>query len=524
MAISTVYTVNAQVAINKDGSNPDSSSILDVKASDAGMLVPRMTISQRDAISSPATGLLVFVTNDNNFYYYDGSAWKQFSGGTDGDWTVSGNNMYSTVNGNIGIGTANPEEKLHVGDGTADTKIEINGINSAILFDDDNATTPKEWTLQAINGRMRLFDITEGAERMTIDNSGNIGIGTANPTNKLEMEGTILSTRIEVHDHNGATHKAFVDHNDTDALFGTTAGDINFITGTTAKKMSITSSGNVGIGTSSPQSSAILDLTSTSKGLLLPRIATAIDINNPVAGLMIYDEKTKCMRYYDGTKWSECMGKTTFVCGDAFIDSRDGKTYETVQIGSQCWMEENLNIGTMINSSNNQTNNNTIEKYCYDNNSSNCDTYGGLYQWNEAMQYVTTAGTQGICPDGWHFPTDDEFKTLEMAVGMSSSQANNSGWRDTDEGSKLAGNEPLWSNGVLDQNTNFGTSGFDALPAGYWYADNSWFYELTDGTNFWSSSETGTTAWYRYLFYNDKRVYRYDESKGNGYSVRCVKD
>src|ERR1035441_9850769 len=74
-----------------------------------------------------------------------------------------------------------------------------------------------------------------------------------------------------------------------------------------------------------------------------------------------------------------------------------GKTYNTVAIGDQCWLKENLDIGTMINSINggtngdgNQTNNGTIEKYCYNDDPANCTKYGGLYQWNEAMQYVTT--------------------------------------------------------------------------------------------------------------------------------------
>jgi len=89
-----------------------------------------------------------------------------------------------------------------------------------------------------------------------------------------------------------------------------------------------------------------------------------------------------------------------------FTDARDGKTYNTVLIGTQCWMRENLNIGTRIDGSQNQTDNGTIEKYCYDDLESNCDIYGGLYQWDEAMQYVTTQGVQGICPAGWHLPTD----------------------------------------------------------------------------------------------------------------------
>ncbi|MCD4734474.1 MAG: hypothetical protein K8R53_00390, partial [Bacteroidales bacterium] len=70
-----------------------------------------------------------------------------------------------------------------------------------------------------------------------------------------------------------------------------------------------------------------------------------------------------------------------YECGQPFIDPRDGQTYNTILIGSQCWMAENLNIGTMINGSQNMNDDGIIEKYCYGNNTSRCDEYGGLYQW-----------------------------------------------------------------------------------------------------------------------------------------------
>src|SRR5680860_564302 len=94
-------------------------------------------------------------------------------------------------------------------------------------------------------------------------------------------------------------------------------------------------------------------------------------------------------------------------------------------IGVQAWAKANLNVGTMVpgtlggSNTTNQTNNSIIEKYCYQNNPANCTTYGGLYQWNEAMQYVTTEGAQGICPAGSHIPSDNDWKILEMQLGMS---------------------------------------------------------------------------------------------------------
>jgi hypothetical protein len=109
----------------------------------------------------------------------------------------------------------------------------------------------------------------------------------------------------------------------------------------------------------------------------------------------------------------------TFECG-ASIVTYESKTYNTVQIGDQCWFRENLNVGTKINSTSSgyqQTDNGVLEKYCYNNEESNCDTYGGLYEWTEAMQYVTTEGTQGICPSGWHIPSKGEWQTLQTYVG-----------------------------------------------------------------------------------------------------------
>jgi uncharacterized protein (TIGR02145 family) len=186
-------------------------------------------------------------------------------------------------------------------------------------------------------------------------------------------------------------------------------------------------------------------------------------------------------------------------------------------------MAENLNIGTMINGSGNQTDNITIEKYCYNNSTSNCDVYGGLYQWEEMMGYVTTEGTQGICPTGWHLPTDDEYKTLEMELGMSQSEADDTGWRGTNEGSKLAGNESLWANGVLDSNPDFGISGFTGLPGSY-RLTNGTFVNLSHTAAFWSSSEDGTNAWYRLLENGDAQVGRGSYGQAYGFSARCVRD
>ena len=131
-----------------------------------------------------------------------------------------------------------------------------------------------------------------------------------------------------------------------------------------------------------------------------------------------------------------------------------GQTYSSVEIDDQCWMAENLNIGTRIDGDTDQTNNSTIEKYCYDDDTDNCDTYGGLYQWDEMMQYVTTEGTQGICPAGWHLPTDAEWTTLTNFLG----------------GESVAGGKMKEEGLDHWQTPNTGatnSSGFTGLPGGF---------------------------------------------------------
>ena len=138
------------------------------------------------------------------------------------------------------------------------------------------------------------------------------------------------------------------------------------------------------------------------------------------------------------------------------------------------------------------------------------------------MQYVTTEGTQGICPTGWHLPSDTEWKTMEMYLGMSQAQANAYNWRGTNEGSKMAGNEPLWTNGNLDSNPDFGTSGFASLPAGNYYTGGG-FINLNYTANFWTSTGSSASAYMRYLHNIYTQVNRKMDFE-LALSVRCLKD
>jgi len=184
---------------------------------------------------------------------------------------------------------------------------------------------------------------------------------------------------------------------------------------------------------------------------------------------------------------------TAFTCGSNLVDSRDNQSYPTVTIGSQCWMKKNLNIGTKISLTNNQANNGTIEKYCYDNSDANCTTYGGLYQWDEMMQYVTTDGATGICPTGWHIPTDAQWTTLVNTYTQVAGTALKVG----------------------------GASGFDALLGGRRDIDGG-SYQITVGGYFWSSTQSGSNVWY-YFVSTGTGVSRTAIDKLRGFSVRCIK-
>jgi len=143
-------------------------------------------------------------------------------------------------------------------------------------------------------------------------------------------------------------------------------------------------------------------------------------------GTLRYNYEDKVMEYCDGSSWTTFgNGNSNTTCGEDFIDSRDGQIYPTVKIGNQCWMAKNLNYGVYKESIFKNTaeghsdvsNNGIVEKYAYENDINNFIIYGGLYDWNEMMNYSNTEGAQGICPDGWHIPSDDELVELIDEVG-----------------------------------------------------------------------------------------------------------
>ena len=206
---------------------------------------------------------------------------------------------------------------------------------------------------------------------------------------------------------------------------------------------------------------------------------------------------------------------------NTFTDSRDGKVYKTVTIGEQVWMAENLAyLPSVVGPATESYTDPYYYVYGYDGTSvatakatTNYQTYGVLYNWPAALS---------ACPPGWHLPSDAEWKQLEMYLGITSAQADATGWRGTAEGGKLKEEGTTHWDSPNTGATN--SSGFTALPGGYRGYDGKFYYLGIYGY-WWSSTDFNTFyAWRRTLNYYFSYVYRLSYYKDDGHSVRCLRD
>ena len=216
--------------------------------------------------------------------------------------------------------------------------------------------------------------------------------------------------------------------------------------------------------------------------------------------------------------WNTLSGQET----GSFTDSRDGITYFWVKIGDQTWMADNLKATMYAD----KTPIPHVEDsalwfdftreslgYCwYENVLTYGYEYGALYTWaaaTRAFDGIATIeeGVQGVCPDGWHLPSDSEWKQLEMYLGMSQEEADAKKWRGTEQGGRLKDKV-----------------GFSALPGGYRHGSAA-FVGIQKTARFWTSTQNGYDyAWYRGVDQGRTDVYRDFSGVYRGHSVRCVKD
>jgi len=226
-----------------------------------------------------------------------------------------------------------------------------------------------------------------------------------------------------------------------------------------------------------------------------------------------------------GTGYGNQLSFTT-VHETSTLTDNDGNTYNTVKIGDQWWMAENLKTTKLSDIPTNTPIANITDNtawttlstaaYCwYNNDIANKAVYGALYNW-------FTVNTGKLCPTGWHVPTDAEYATLELFLGIPADTVGLWGWRGTisQSGNKMK-NTTGWAAG--ENGTN--TSRFSAIPGGYRYAANGGFNDLGNLTYWWSSTELDATrSWYRRLDGSNSGIYKAGTEKTAGKYIRCVKD
>ncbi len=412
-----------------------------------------------------------------------------------------GNQLVVHSGGNVGIGTTTPEGMLEVGNTFGGTIVISNtywktpGSNRTIPLKFNSGGNTAERTqpvaqvvgIDTYAGGAYLgelaFHTLYGAsqERMRITSMGKVGINTVTPSNLFSVN-----------------------------------GDADF-------------TGDVGIGTSDPDASAQLEMSSTSGGFLPPRMTTAQQdaISDPAEGLIIYNTDTRSIRVYNGTNWQSINRQS---CGDQIMDV-DSNIYNTVLIGTQCWMKENLKTTKYSNGT-------PILQYdpvnwssiydsgmyaWYDNDISWKDKYGALYK------YYTTIDTNGLCPTGWHVPSFYEWTILINYIGGSDSthgnqlkscrQVNYRWGGDCDTTGHPRWDENYWNPGSDDY-------GFSGLPGGYMGTAGN-FYEMGQKGMWWSAtSDCGSGCYSRgrsLQYYNNKIGYLYIDRRC-GLSVRCIRD
>jgi uncharacterized protein (TIGR02145 family) len=321
----------------------------------------------------------------------------------------------------------------------------------------------------------------------------------------------------------------------------------------------------VGIGTTNPDASSVLDVNSTTAGFLPPRLTTIQRnaIISPAVGLTIYNTTINCIEWWNGSLWyngcgttflatipanSLCIGKTisktpcSMVAGATLNDDPStplgaeydwsnatnntigiglGATTNTralVEIGGQCWCRYNSDITNTNVTAFTNTPSSAWSGYYNDGASELAANEGKMYQWAAAMQGAITERSQGVCPAGFHIPSDCEWMYLEYTLGMSIAEQQNTFFRNTGTvGQDLSS---LSSGG-----TN--SAGFTGLMGGFRNNTGTFlFLNRATSAYWWSSTETSTlNVVHRGLDSSNVGVSRNPNvAKAQAYCLRCIKD
>ncbi len=472
LLLTAVTGLSQNVGINADGSAPDNSAMLDVKSTSKGFLLPRMTQAQRNAIPSPENGLMVFCTNcgSGTLSVYTNGTWFDYNNDCPLGVPTNDNSHASGANEIFWLWTAPAT-------GTP-TGYKVNSTNDYSTASDKGLDL-FFWE-QGLTCNTQYTRYIWAYNKCTVSPVLTITVSTAPGFPLTAVAGVHSSTPTQI-------------------TWNWTGGS-----GATGFKWNTTNNQ-----------------------------ATATDIGNvhtyTETGLSAFTKYTRYVWPYNAcgtyaTAATLTTGTQAGPCSDTTVDY-GGITYHTLQLGTQCWLQENLNIGTKISVGSAQTNNSELEKHCYSNDEANCTTYGGLYQWAEAVQYQNGAtntalcnpalsgNVQGICPAGWHIPTQTEMNTLSTSISTTYTS-------ETFKALCEAGNTH-WS---AANGTN--NSGFTALGSGY--TDRIYSDAIKAYFMWWTSTESNaTTSVDANIIVNTMNTFTISNmagTKAKGFSVRCLKD
>ncbi|MBL4756048.1 MAG: hypothetical protein JKY52_20945 [Flavobacteriales bacterium] len=459
---------------------PDASAILDVVSTSKGTLLSRMTTAQRDAIASPANSLLIYNTTTECYegYYAATTTWVAFG--------CIGCTVPTTVTASA---APNPI--------CAGSTLTLTG----------GATDSLSWQWTGPNS------YTSSSQSPTIASitTAGAGIYTLTASNTCGSAVSVSTASVVV----SATPTTAAAGSDINTACGVTTATLAGNTPTEGTGAWSLISGTATITTPSSPTSGVTGLVAAGTATLRWTISNA-----------------PCAASTD-----DIVITTTSCCGSSFTDARDGKTYNTVLIGTQCWMAENLNYGNYVPVTSPQV---SGDKFCQNLSGANDPAcpMGGLYEWANMMQGSGTCnGTgappndgcitvvQGLCPSGWHVPSHYEWTSLEKNVGSNPGafpyDVTTVGWLGTDEGGNLK--QTGTANWTTPNTGATNSSSFTALPGGF--SSSGSFTGVGTLGYWWSSTEkSGTDAWSRYLNYTMASSYRNGNDKLIGFSMRCIQD
>ena len=573
-------SIFSQVGIGT--TTPNASAELDVTSTSKGFLPPRMTTADRNAISSPATGLIIWCTNcglAGELQVYNGTTWINLIGGAQVGTISTLNCAGATIVGALISGTAasgvsseipytNGNAGPHNGQSVNSTGVM--GLTATLAlgtFVAGNGSLTYTITGTPGSTGTAIFAINIGGQTCNLTrtvgvaSSGgtavvstwtstvgcSVGAGTNNSPAGV-IRGGVNETMVQGVAAPAAASITLVANVATTGTYTISTNTLNGVTFSATGTFGATGSQTVTLTPTGTPTAAghfkwatvltpSIDVYGSVISATAPLGSTYTAHFNGISGGV--STNNLLATYTTGETFNNnatCQSKRISAQGCAGVATvtDGGRTYNTVSINGQCWLQSNLITAPSV------YNNNTTTSWTsgspgdqgywgYYNTTDATGVSGWqaaepaanegrMYQWCGAMNATISERSRGICPAGWHIPSDCEWMYLEHGQGMSIAEQTNGAWR----GNAADQGTPGYK--IRSQGTGFtNASGFSGLLTGLRLPDGS-YYDRTGITNWWTSSASGANANNRHLRPSFGGVNRTNYEKANGFSVRCLKD